>query len=168
MKKMTSAAANKYLRALDEEKTFYRVLEEEASTYILAESERQDPPAYDYLDVTEKLDELDRKICVVKHAINRFNLNTRLEEFDMTIDQALVCLAQLSRKKGRLDQMRRRQPKTRVSNSFSRSNLIEYEYVNYDLEQVRRDFEQVSDQISRLQMALDYCNQTIDFDVDVD
>lgn len=168
MKMMTSAAANKYLRALDEEKQFYLTLEENASTYVLADNERQEAPEYDYNAVSAKLAELNAKICTVKHAINLFNVRTKLEKFDMTIDQALVYLAQLSRNKNRLDVMRRRQPKTRVNDRFSRSNLIEYMYVNYDLDQAREDFEKVSDEISRLQMALDYCNQTIEFEVDVD
>ncbi len=168
MKTMTSAAANKYLRALDEEKAYYRTLEENASTYVLADNERQEAPEYDYEAVSAKLEELNAKICTVKHAVNLFNVSTKLKDFDMTIDQALVYLAQLSRNKERLDTMRRRQPRTRVSGYGRTSNLIEYVYVNYDLEKVCKDFEKVSDEISRLQMALDYCNQTIEFEVDVD
>lgn len=168
METMTSAAANKYLRALDEEKMYYRTLEGNASTYVLAENENQEAPEYDYQEISAKLEELDRKICVIKHAINLFNVNTRLQDFDMTIDQALVYLAQLSRRKERLDIMRKRQPKARINSGYGRSSLIEYEYVNYDLEKVRQDYEKVRDEISGLQMALDYCNQTITFQVDVD
>lgn len=169
MKMMTSAAANKYLRALDEEKSYYRSIENNGSTYVLAENEKETtPPDYDYDKITRMVDEINRKICIVKHAVNLFNVTTKLEGFDMTVDQALVYLAQLSRKKARLDSMRKRQEKTRVNSGYGRSLIIEYEYVNYDLEQVRTDFEAVSDEISRLQMAIDYCNQTISFEVNVD
>lgn len=171
MKTLTSAAANKLLRSYDEEKLYLTSMERETSTYILAETEKnQEPPAYDYQEVSDKLEELNRKICTVKHAINVFNVSTKLDGFDMTIDEALVRLSILSRTKLRLDGMRKRQPKARANYGYGRSasNLIEYEYVNYDLEQVRSDFEKVSDEISRIQMALDYCNQTITFEVDVD
>lgn len=168
MKEMTSAAANKYLRALDEEKDYFLTLEREASTYVLADNEKAEAPEYDYQQISDKLDELNEKICVVKHAINLFNATTMLEGIGMTIDQALVYLSQLSRKKARLDGMRKRQPKTRINAGYGRNNLIEYEYINYDLELVRRDFDKVSEEISKVQMALDFCNQTKTFQVEVD
>ena len=55
--------------------------------------------------------------------------------------------------------MRKRLPKTRVSN-YRNSNVIEYQYVNYDLEKVQKDYSEVCERITEIQVALDLANQT--------
>lgn len=51
----TSASANKYLRRLQDEKDRLLRTEQEVSTYVLAEGEAAEPPAYDYGAVREKV-----------------------------------------------------------------------------------------------------------------
>ncbi len=43
--------------------------------------------------------------------------------------------------------------------------MIEYEYVNYDIQNVQNDFQKVSNRITELQIALDLCNQTKAFTI---
>ena len=50
---------------------------------------------------------------------------------------------------------------------MSRSTSPEYRYINYDLDTVKKDYEQVAKEILDMQMALDMHNQTIQFDVDL-
>jgi hypothetical protein len=50
-------------------------------------------------------------------------------------------------------------PKQRMS-SNGRSNLIEYEYANYDIEAAKKDYEKVCDELARAQVALDQLNNT--------
>ncbi len=65
---------------------------------------------------------------------------------DSSIYDALVVMAQLNRRKQMLDYMRKLQPKQRKENAYMRSNsLIEYTYINYDLELVKQEFERVSE-----------------------
>lgn len=168
MKQLTSAAANKLLRTLDDEKNYLLSMEEEAATYILADGESGEAPAYDYEETAKRLKELDSKIRVLKHAINRFNVTAELPELGITIDEALVKMAQLNKDKARLDIMRKRLPKARKKQEFYHSNIIEYEYVNYDLKRVQEDYQAVCDEISKLQLGLDLCNQTVTFEFDMD
>lgn len=164
MREITSAGANKMLKALEDEKAYLLSMEEEASVYVLAEEEQAEAPAYDYKEIQSKIDEIDKKVRVIKHALNCFNTTTVLDGIGITIDEALVEMAQLNRKKEKLDIMRKRLPKARRNESFYRSgNLIEYEYVNYDIQKVQEDYKIVSDRITDIQIALDLCNQTKSF-----
>ena len=56
----TSASANKYLRRLQDEKDRLLRNEQEVSTYVLAEGEAAEPPAYDYGAVRGKVAQIDR------------------------------------------------------------------------------------------------------------
>ena len=159
MREVTSAVANKLLKTLSEEKEYLLALERDSSVYVLADGEKTAPPVYNYDEVQAKIDAIDTKVRNIKHAINVFNTTTVLDKIDITIDEALVEMAQLTRKKEKLDMMRKRLPKTRVSN-YRNSNVIEYQYVNYDLEKVQKDYSEVCERITEIQVALDLANQT--------
>ena len=164
MKTVTSAGANKMLKALEDEKSYLCSMEEGASVYVLAEGEQTEPPVYNYEETQVQIDEIDKKVRIIKHALNCFNTTTLLDGIGITIDEALVEMAQLNRKKEKLDSMRKRLPKARRKESFYRTgNLIEYEYVNYDIQKLQEDYRKVCDRITDIQMALDLCNQTKTF-----
>lgn len=44
MQQMTSAAAHKLLKSLEDEKEYLLSMEAESSTYVLAEEEKEEPP----------------------------------------------------------------------------------------------------------------------------
>ncbi len=70
MKKVTSAYANKLLKQLNEEKSYWLQLESECCTYVVANGEEAVIPEYDYQTVAKTIEGLDRKIATIKHAIN--------------------------------------------------------------------------------------------------
>lgn len=167
MKTLTSAGANKLIKALEDKKNYLLSLEAGSSIYILAEGEKEEKPNYDYLVTSEELEEINLSVRKIKHAINVFNTTTVLNPLGITIDEALIKMAQLSNRKAQLDIMRKRLPKERQSNPYMRSNIIEYQYVNYDLTRVSEDYDQLCEQITDIQLALDTCNQTQTFEVDL-
>lgn len=64
--------------------------------------------------------------------------------------------------------MRLKMPKKRVDNSFGRgSNIIDYEYINYDLEQIEKDYNKISDELSKAQLALDDINNKEMIEIDI-
>ena len=134
MKTLTSAGANKLIKALEDQKNYLLSLEASSSTYIMAEGEKAEPPVYDYSDTSEKLNQINNQIRKIKHAINIFNSSTYLEPLGITIDEALIKMAQLNQRKQTLDTMRKRLPKERQAVPFTRTNIIEYQYTNYDIE----------------------------------
>ncbi len=161
--KYTSAEAAKLLRKLNEEKNSLMKREELSSVFIAAVGENVEDvrPEYDYRKTQDGLEELDRKIRVLKHALNVFNLTQTVPGFDMTIDQVLVYIPQLSAQKAKLFGMASRLPRERMA-AYGRgsSSIIEYSYANFDIAQAQADYEKVSEELARLQTALDVVNNT--------
>ena len=166
--KLTSAEANKMIRALKDQ---YRLLfsqEDNVVSFIAATTENVEEvrPPYSYEDTAAKYDEIERKIRKIKHALNVFNATTKVDGFDMTIDEMLVFLPQATDRLRKLSGMLAKPEKSRAQNT-GRTNIIEYEYVNYDLEKVRQDYDALMDRKSRALSALDVLNNTVQFEVEL-
>ena len=171
--KVTSAYANKMLKKLSEEKAYWLDKEDESKFYTASADEEPVIPDYDYGEVSAKIAQIDDKICKIKHAINLSNVNAQIDIFGTkySVDMLLVRMSQLNKRKAVLDNMRKQLPKSRVGDYgyySSRKPTVEYTYVNYDLEQVRKDYDEVSCLLFEMQMRLDEHNQTVEFDVDVE
>ena len=164
----TSAAANKYLRKLEDEKYHLTCQENETCTYVLAIDEEPCPPDYDYAATTQRITEIDAEVLKLRHALHQFNARTMLPNSDMTIDEALVAMAQLSVMARRLQVLRSYQPRSRVDGAYRSSrNIVEYRYANYDIASAEADYQRVTEQIADLQLKLDLVNQTETFTVDL-
>ena len=166
--KYTSSEAAKLLRKLNEEHDTLEAAEQSAGTFIVASGEDVESlrPEYDYNETQKKLDEIEKKIVTVKHALNIFNSTKKLPGYDITADQALIIMPQLTKRKDRLDTMRRRLPKTRETGIRS-GNIIDYCLTNYDPRQAQADFEKASDELAKLQTALDLFNTTETLEIDI-
>ena len=163
----TSAEAAKLLRKLNEEKASLEAQESQASTFRAAISEDIESarPAYDYSATQSALDAIDSQIRKVRHAVNTFNLTHEVPGFGMTIDQLLVYIPQLTKKKAKLAVMKDRLPKTR---EYIRvAGIIEYSYTNYDVEAAKRDYDAVSDELARAQTARDVLNNSVQFEIEI-
>ena len=85
----------------------------------------------------------------------------------MTIDELLVYIPQLTKRKSKLLEMKSRLPKERVEEQYGRqSNIIDYTYANYDIAAVEADYEKAADELSRAQLALDAVNQRETFELE--
>ena len=172
MIKMTSAYANKLLRRLEEDKAYWRNVEGDSYLYTAYADEEPLIPEYDYSEVAAKMDEIDEKICIIKHAINLANATNVIvvNGKEVSIDTVLVRMAQLNKRKYVLDDMRKRQPKMRVAMSVaaSRKGIAEYRYTNYDIELIKTEYERIDAEIAQMQLQLDKYNQTFEFEVDVE
>ena len=129
----TSAEAAKLLKGLEEEIKELRAEEERVSAFNAAVEEDPESvrPEYSYKEMQEKLDALATRVRKVKHAINIFNSSTVIPEFDITIDEMLILIPQLTAKKKKLATMAGRLQKERASNGgFSEPKFIDYTYAN--------------------------------------
>lgn len=161
IKELTSAQANKLLKKLKDE--YAALIEKENSCKTFKASVGEDiesvRPPYDYAETRAKLDLYSKQIRTIKHAVNVFNCTHKVDGYDMTIDEMLVYIPQLTNKKSRLAEMRSKTPKERVDDPYSkRSAIIEYVYANYDLNAAETDYQEVSDELTRAQLALDITN----------
>ena len=164
--KVTSAEANKMIKQIRDEITYWKIQEQNSSRFIAATIENVEDvrPVYSYAEVTRKLDNCDERIRKIKHALNIFNSTTVVDGFDMTIDEMLVYLPQLSDQLTRLAHLMMKPEKERIMDS-GRTSIIEYEYANYDCEVVKKDYDEVSALRMRALTALDVTNNTVQFDI---
>ena len=165
--KYTSAQANKLLKKLNDEYSALLDKEQRSRDFRAAMGEDIESvrPAYDYAKTQARLEELEGTIRRLKHAINRFNTTQVVDGFGITIDEMLVYIPQLTKRKSKLLEMKSRLPKERVEEQYGRqSNIIDYTYTNYDLTAVEADYEKTVDELSRAQLALDTVNQRDSFE----
>ena len=171
MAKMTSAYANKLLKKLNEDKEYWRAKEVTGYVYVAAIDEEPVIPDYDYNEVEKNIEEIDEKIVKIKHAINVTNAanDVTVGNEKMTVDTILIRMAQLNKRKLVLDNMRKQEPKKRIQSvSYGpRKTVPEYQYINYDLELIKSEYERIDTEISEMQIALDKYNQTVEFEVDI-
>ncbi len=162
--RMTSAEAAKLLRKLQEELDNVLLMEEQSREFSasLGEDLESVRPAYDYEEVQRRIGGLEERIRRVKHAISAFNLVQEVPGFEgMTIDQMLVYIPQLNRRKAKLALMRQRLPKAYGGGS----QIIDYSYANYDMEAVKADYEKAAEELSQAQTALDLVNTTAQLEI---
>lgn len=165
--KYTSAQANKLLKKLNDEYSALLHKEQRSRDFRAAMGEDIESvrPAYDYAKTQARLEELEGTIRRLKHAINCFNTTQVVDGFGITIDEMLVYIPQLTKRKSKLLEMKSRLPKERVEEQYGqKSNIIDYTYTNYDLAVVEADYEKTADELSRAQLALDTVNQRDSFE----
>jgi len=166
--RFTSAEANKYLKELVDGKSMLQVDERQNSTFIAATIEDIEDvrPAFDLNDSQQQIRSVNEKIRKLKHAINLFNVQTVVDGFDMTIDEMLVYLPQLSQRVEELSRLSRLPAKERLNDRTS-INLIEYRYANYDVQKARQLSSELFSLQHRAQTTLDLINNTVQFEVDL-
>ena len=166
--KCTSAEAGKMLRKLMEEKSSIEMREYNGKEFLAAVGEDLESvrPEYDFVKTQSMLAEVERKIRKIKHALNVFNSTTVISEFDMTIDEMLVFIPQLTAKKNKLSSMKDKLPKVREQNRTN-SSILDYHYLNYDVNEVAAEYEKAADTLAKAQNALDAVNMTLTLDIEL-
>ena len=162
---MTSAELNKELKKLQYERAQILGMEEQSALFVAATTENVDDlrPEYNLLEVDERLIRLEKKIREIKHRINVFNTTYVIDELGMTIDEVLVFLPQQKQRLDKLAQYAKHPAKQRWVDRYApRTNLVEYEYANYSLDEVNRLYSEANELLIKAQIALDRVNSTVE------
>ena len=170
--KYTSSQAGKLLRKLNDDYTALLKNEEMSKDFLVSLGENPDAirPEYDFCATQKELERLEKEIRIVKHALNVFNSTTVIPEFDITIDEMLVLIPQLSKRKQKLAAMKGKLPKMREQGAggFSRvSTVVEYRYLNYEVPAVESEYEKVVELLAKAQMSLDMVNNSQVLEIDL-
>ena len=78
----------------------------------------------------------------------------------------LIYIPQLTQRSHKLNIMQSKLPKTREAMNM-RSTIIDYRYVNYDIDVVKQDYKSTVDELHKAQITLDTVNVTKRFEVNI-
>ena len=168
--KYTSAQAGKLLKKLNDDLNAVLKREQISKEFIVSAGEDVESirPDYDFMKTQGEIETIQGKIRKVKHALNVFNSTTVIPEFNVTIDEMLILIPQLSKHKERLQNMKDLLPKMRLSGGYSRpSSIVEYRYLNYEVKKAQEEYDRVSEILAKAQTALDVINNSMTFDVEI-
>ena len=172
MIKVTSDAANKLIKKLEQEKGILTDKISKMSTFVVAVTENYDQikaeqeAEFNLNDAISQIDEIDKKIIAIRHAKSVFN-NSVVMKNGLTIGDNIIRLAILEREKNIYSRLATRQKKTR---NTSMNKDIEYTYLNYDLEDAKKKYDCVYTDISEIQEELTIVNSSSEykFEIDID
>ena len=153
--KVCHAEAMKKIKELEEQKKLLLYNESKRCAVSYKEGEEKTPTAYDYMKTRKETDKLDSEIRKIKHALAVANCAVKLDEFDMTIGEALVYLAQLNGEYARLDSLSGRE---KLSRRITTNGVVEYTECMYDPEKVEKDQKALYAKICKLQVDIDRAN----------
>lgn len=169
--KLSSKEANKLLKKLNEDYQLMLNEENENCTFIASTTENVEDcrPKYNYVETQKLLCDLEARIRKLKHAINVFNTTTIIDDFDITIDEALVLMPQLTKKKEKLSILRKNKERCRVKNRYGDyvGERIDYIYVNYNIDEVKKDYDDIVNELDKLQISIDKANVSGRIEVDI-
>ena len=166
--KYTSAEAAKLIKSLNEQRSALATEIIKKSTFPAAMGEDPETvrPEFNLTEALRTLDKLEERIRRVKHELNIFNATTVIPDIEMTIDQVLLYIPQLSYRKEILAEMAGRLSKERdMSPYLSSSPIVNYIYANYDIEDAKKELKEVSEKLTQVQLALDRVNSTVSFEI---
>ena len=155
--KLCNAELMKKVKLLEQAKN--DVLAEERRIHQVTYQTEKDKfdNGYNFAATRKKVDDIDAEIRKYKRLLNHSNATTMVEEFDMTLGECLVYMAQLNRQVYTLDELSKKEPMTRRSTV---NGVIEYTALNYDKAECQAKLQWVQETISKLQVAIDRTNLT--------
>ena len=161
--KMCHSEVIKYIKELESKKRVLLRQEENDCKYTYQDESAKIVPEYSYKKTRKAVDELDTKIRKLRHVLAVANCTVMVDEFNVTIGEALVMLAQYQNKCELLSDMSSCQ---QISQRSSYSGKMDITCCNYDVATALKDYESLRLVISRLQVAIDRANLTNFVEVD--
>ena len=155
--RMCNAEILKKIKLLEQNKQ--DILAEEMRIHQVSYQEEKDrfDHGYDFAKTREKVGALDAEIRKLKHLLNLANATVVVQEFDMTLGECLVYLAQLSREMYVVNFMASKEP---ITSATKLGGKVEYTVLNYDKSECQAKLEWLQQTIAALQIAIDRTNLT--------
>ena len=159
---MCNSEAMKAVKELEDRKRKIIYNEDYRSYISYKEGEEKVLNNYDYDKTRKEISEIDDRIRKIKHALAVCNCTAIIDDFRITIGEALVLLAQLHNEYNQLDDLSKR---NKLSRRITANGILEYTECLYDPERAVDDMSNLCNKISRLQVAIDRANLTNFIDV---
>ncbi len=152
--KICLSAIMKKIKSLEDKKL--RLINDENNNNSLTFVSKTDKveTGYNYTKTRNEIDQIDKTILTLRSKLSVINSTTKVQNYDLTISEALIFLAQLNAKKSQLETL----PTTQNSRQVTYNGIIEFTECLFDVKEVKSEIESLVEQISQLQMALDRTN----------
>jgi hypothetical protein len=153
--KLCNSEIIKKVKDLDEQK--YRILSEERNNCTSKYQKESDliDLGYNFAVTRKNIEEINREIVKFKHALNVANATVNVPEFNITIGECIVYMAQLNSEKRVLEAMSQKSSKSRET---TYGGVIEYTITNYDIEECKQKLLEINDIVRKLQISIDRGN----------
>lgn len=149
----------KELKAIQTEIARVHVTDERDSSVPLNDNyEPRYASSYSYEENRNMVKELQKREMAIHTALNVFNMNTKIDGYDLTVSEALVKIAQLRSEIKVLTPMVSHQETfmTDYSSRYGRSDEIRKSC--YDLDKAKEDLRVLQQELAALQVAVDRVN----------
>lgn len=147
----------KKIKELEDKKETLLSQERSRSVYSYVDASAKIIPDYNYEKTRSLVDELDDKIRSLRHALAIANVSVKVDDFNVTIGEALVMLAQMQSKYRVLENLANAQ---QITQRVTYNGKMEVFECNYNVEKALADCESLRNEIGRLQVAIDRANLT--------
>lgn len=166
--KLTPHAIMKIINQIAERKSQLIVQEREESVAEVIAGQEPCNTSYSYAETRVAIKRYNDQIFRLRSALNANNATEVIPEIGMTASEALVRMALLSEEKKRLGAMaavsqRRQIPATQLRDS----SVAVYRVAKYPVDLARKDLQNVTESIVKLQTALDKHNLLTEIEVDI-
>lgn len=153
--KICNMEAMKKIKQLEEEINILQNEERMNCVVSYKEGEKKTAPAYDYAKTRKLINEANDEIRRIKYALQVANTTYKVDNFNISISEALVYLAQLNAEYSRLSLLSNR---TKISRRITANGVLEYTECQYDPEKVKEDQKNLYAKINKLQVSIDRAN----------
>ena len=162
--KFNCDSANKLVKSLMSDLETIEKVEQNDSTYSYKPGEEPEIPVYNLAETTAKIDAINEKIYKLKHAINEFNTTTKVEGFEFTLDEALVRLKVLSKRRNTLNSMRSLPESSRQVGFRGEAEITR---PNFNLADAEAEYQRINKELTALQQGINITNLTKTFEVEI-
>ena len=136
----------------------------DCDTYLSGEKVVSTP--YSYEDTKKELSQIDSVIRYLKVSLAKSNIETILDDFNISISEGLIYLSQLNKALYDLQIQASRDELTRKTAYARRDDVVEYTKIKYDLNKAKEVYKKTLQTIYKLQMAIDRSNLLTYIDLD--
>lgn len=153
--KICNAEAMKMIKNLEADLAIVKQNEAFNATVSYKEGETKTKVNYDYDATRKEIAKINTAIRKIKHALAVANCNYMVDEFKITIGEALIYLAQLNNEYNLVSQLASR---NKLSRRITANGVLEYTECSYDPEKAKQEQKEIYATIGKLQVAIDRAN----------
>ena len=153
--KLCHKEAMKLIKELENKKVIVLNAEQRLNTVSYKEGDVKPKYDYDYSATRKEVENLDAKIRKIKHELAKANCAVLVDDFNISIGEALVYLAQLSDEQSRLIDFAN---SNQLEKRITQTGVVICEERNFDVKKAANDLEELQKKINKLQVAIDRAN----------